>query len=60
MIELKKLEVELSRVSTAKLEMELRIDERTLEISNLKKNIDNQNARITELTEMIKKMKESK
>lgn len=59
-IELKKLEVELARVSTAKLEMELRIEERQLEIANLQKNMAIQDARVDELNEMIKKLKESK
>jgi hypothetical protein len=59
-LELKKLEVELARVSTAKLEMEYRIEERQFEISNLHKNIINQDVRIQELNEMITKMKESR
>lgn len=59
-IELKKLEVELSRVATAKMEMELRIEERQLEIANLQKNMAIQDARVIELNEMIRKLKENK
>lgn len=52
-IELKKIKVELLRVSAAKAELELRIDERLEEIQRLKDNIKISEAKEVELQEKI-------
>jgi hypothetical protein len=52
-LELKKLQVELLRVSAAKAEMELRIAERLEEIQRLEDNIKISEAKETELQEKI-------
>jgi len=51
-LDLKKMKVELLRVSAAKAELELRIDERMDEISRIKENI-----RVQELKEIELKTK---
>ena len=48
-IEKKRKLVEIQRVKTAKLEMELKIEERLLEIERLKENMANQDERVAEL-----------
>lgn len=52
-IELKKVRVELIRVQAAKMELELRVDERMEEISRLKENIDIQTKKEEELSAKI-------
>lgn len=52
-LELKRLKVELLRVSSAKGEMELRIEERLEEIEKLRENIKIQEAKEKELMEKI-------
>jgi hypothetical protein len=54
-LELKKLHVELLRVSAAKAELELRIDERLEEIERIKDHIKISEAKETELKEKLKK-----
>lgn len=55
-LELKKLQVELLRVSAAKGEMELRIDERMEEIQRLEEHIKIQSAKEVELKVKIAEM----
>jgi hypothetical protein len=55
--ELKRVEVELSRVSSAKMEMELKIIERLDEIEKMQDHIKVQEARERELMEKIKEIK---
>lgn len=52
-IEMKKLKVELIRVQAARMELELRVDERLDEIQRLKENIDAQIKREIELEARI-------
>ena len=53
-IELKRLKVELSRVQSARMEQELRIDEHQENIDRLKQSIAIQEAKEAELTQKIK------
>lgn len=53
-LELKKLKVELLRVSAAKAELELRIEERLDEIERIKEHIKISEAKEVELKEKIK------
>ena len=53
-IERKKIELELAKVSSAKLEMEVRIMERQEEIDRLSVNMENQQKRMNELKEQLK------
>lgn len=53
-IELKRLKVELSRVQSARMEQELRIDEHNENIDRLKASIIIQEAKEAELTQKIK------
>lgn len=53
-LELKKLKVELLRVSAAKAELELRIEERLDEIERIKEHIIISEAKEQELKEKIK------
>jgi len=55
-IEKKKKQLELGRVSLAKQEMELRIDERTEEIERLKANIKIQEEAMERLTNELGNM----
>ena len=48
-LEKKRKEVELIRVRSAKAEMELQIEERYAEIERIKKNIEIQDKRISQL-----------
>jgi hypothetical protein len=57
-LELKKIKVELLRVSAAKAELELRIEERMEEINRIKEHISISEAKEKELEEKIKKMEE--
>lgn len=59
-IELKRVKVELSRVQSARLEQELRIDEANENIERLKQNILIQQAKEAELEEKIKNEENSK
>ena len=52
-LERKRKIFERQRVLTAKMEMELKIEERLDEIERLKQNIDNQQARIDELDQEL-------
>ena len=52
-LEKKKKQLELARVSLAKQELELKIEERLDEIERLKVNIEVQNKRILELKQEI-------
>ena len=52
-LEVKKKELELSKVSCAKEEMEFKILEREADIARLKQNIENQDRRIAEIKEEI-------
>ena len=52
-IELKKLKLEIARVTTAKMELELRLDERMIEIDNLKQYIAVQEAKEQELNDKL-------
>lgn len=56
-LELKKKEVELMRVRTARGEMELRIAERMDEIKRLEESIHVQNAAEQKILEELKKIK---
>lgn len=53
-----KKETERHKVLGAKMEMELKIFERENDIERLRENIANQDKRITELDEEIRKLKE--
>lgn len=53
-IELKRLKVELSRVASARMEQELRIDECNEQIERLQKSIEIQLAKEAELNQKIK------
>lgn len=55
-LEIKKKQLELQRVMTARMEMELKIDERMEEIERLKANIEIQNKREQEIKEEIAKL----
>ena len=57
-IEKKRKQVELAKVSAAKDELELVIMERLSDIERLKGNIENQENRIKQLIEEIKKMED--
>lgn len=52
-LEIKKLKVQFAQVSSAKMAMELNIDERMDEIQRIQKQIDIQTAREDELKIMI-------
>lgn len=58
-LEVKRMEVEILRVQAASSEMELKIDERFEEIERLKSHILIQEARVIELIQKIKEMKEA-
>ena len=51
--EIKKLKLEIARVTTAKMELELRMDERLQEIENLKQYIAAQEAKEKELQDKL-------
>lgn len=53
-LEIKKLEVELKKVESGRLDMELRIMEREAEIEKLREGIKIQEAREQELKQKIK------
>lgn len=53
-LELKKLKVELLRVSASKAELELRVEERLEEIERIKEHISISEAKEHELKEKIK------
>jgi hypothetical protein len=55
-LELKKVKVELIRVSAAKAELELRIEERLDEIEKIKKHVQIQLDKEMELIQKIKEM----
>lgn len=55
-LEIKKKQLELQRVMTARMEMELKIEERMEEIERLKANIEIQNKREAEIKEEITKL----
>lgn len=55
-LEVKKKELELSKVDCAKQEMEFKILEREADIARLRENIENQNRRINEIKEEIKEL----
>lgn len=59
-LELKKVKVELLRVSAAKAELELRIEEFLDNISRLKEHIEVQKTREEELDNKIKEMERNK
>ena len=59
-IELKRIKVELSRVQSARMEQELRIDEHMENIERLNQNILIQQAKEAELMEKIKNEENSK
>jgi hypothetical protein len=54
-LEIKRKSVEILRVEAAKAEMELLIEEKLSEIERIKKNIEIQKARISELKEWLSK-----
>jgi hypothetical protein len=49
-IEIKKIKLELSRVTTARLDMEIRIEERLAEIERIKESMAVQESKEAELT----------
>lgn len=53
-LEIKKMQVELLRVSAAKAELELRIDERLEEINRIKESIKISEAKEVELKDKLK------
>lgn len=53
-IELKRIKVELARVTSARMEQELRIDEHKENIERLEQNIAIQQAKENELSQKIK------
>lgn len=57
-LELKKVKVELLRVSAAKAELELRIEERLDEVERIKEHIKTQEAKEIELKQKIESMKD--
>lgn len=57
-LELKKTQLELMRVTTARMDLELRIEERKEEIQRLEEHIKIQINKELELTEKIKGMVE--
>lgn len=57
-LELKKTQLELMRVTTARMDLELRIEERKEEIQRLEEHIKIQINKELELTEKIKEMVE--
>lgn len=54
-IERKKMELELMRVKTAKMDLEVKIEERLEEIEKMKMHIEIQEKRVIELTEQLSK-----
>jgi len=52
-IEQMKMKVELMKVEASRFEMELKIAQRLEEVENLKKQIDIQDARISELKDQM-------
>ena len=58
MLELKKAELELAKVTCAKMEMELKIEEAHEAIKRLEDNIQNQLKRMAELEVRIQELKE--
>lgn len=52
-IELKKLKLEIARVTTAKLDLEIRLDERLQEIEKIKEYIAVQEAKEAELNDKL-------
>lgn len=56
-LELKRAEVELSRVRAAREEMELKIMERKSEIARLEENIEIQKAKESELSDKVNSLK---
>ena len=52
-IEIKKLKLEIARVTTAKLDLEIRLDERLQEIEKIKEYITVQEAKESELNEKL-------
>lgn len=59
-IELKRIKVELARVTSARMEQELRIDEHMENIDRLKQSILIQQAKEAELAEKIKDAESAK
>jgi len=53
-LELKKIKAELGKVTAAKLEMDMRIEEKMQEIDRLKEHMAIQEAKELELTEKLK------
>ena len=56
MLEIKKIRAELARVTAAKLEMDMRIEERSQEIDRLKEHMAIQEAKELELAEKLAEM----
>ena len=54
-LELKRKKVEIVRVGAAKAEMEFQIEEKLDEIERIKRNIENQEKRISQLQDEINK-----
>jgi len=54
-IEIQKLKLELMRVESAKLDMEIQIMQREADIERLQVQIENQNKRIIEVKELLNK-----
>lgn len=55
-LELKKIQVELMRVKTARMELEYKIEERLDEIKRMQDHIRIQNEKENELTEKLKNL----
>ena len=55
-IEMMKIKAEMLRVDAAKADMEVNIMEKTADIERLKKNMENQDKRLVELNEKLKKL----
>ena len=55
-LEIKKVKAELARVTAAKLEMDMRVEERTQEIERLKEHMTIQEAKEQELAAKLEEM----